>query len=35
MFLYSGRLVEHGDTAQVFEDPAQEQTAHYIAGRYG
>ena len=35
MFLYAGHLVEHGDTAQVFENPAQQETAHYIAGRYG
>jgi ABC-type phosphate transport system ATPase subunit len=33
--LYSGRLVKHGETARVFENPAQEQTARYIAGRYG
>jgi phosphate transport system ATP-binding protein len=35
MFLYQGHLVEHGDTAQVFEEPAQQETAHYVAGRYG
>jgi phosphate transport system ATP-binding protein len=35
MFLYAGHLVEHGETAQVFENPAQEETANYIAGRYG
>lgn len=35
MFLYRGQLVEHGDTTQVFENPAQEETAHYVAGRYG
>jgi phosphate transport system ATP-binding protein len=35
MFLYQGRLVEHGLTSQVFENPAQEETAHYVAGRYG
>ena len=35
MFLYQGRLVEHGPTSQVFENPAQEETAHYVAGRYG
>jgi phosphate transport system ATP-binding protein len=35
MFLYQGHLVEHGDTAQVFENPATEETAHYVAGRYG
>ena len=35
MFLYQGHLVEHGATTQVFENPAQEETAHYVAGRYG
>jgi phosphate transport system ATP-binding protein len=35
IFLYQGHLVEHGDTAQVFENPAQQETAHYVAGRYG
>jgi phosphate transport system ATP-binding protein len=35
MFLYQGQLIEHGDTAQVFEDPADEQTARYVAGHYG
>jgi phosphate transport system ATP-binding protein len=29
IFVYQGRLVEHGDTAQVFEHPAQEETARY------
>lgn len=35
MFLNQGHLVEHGATTQVFENPAQEDTAHYVAGRYG
>jgi phosphate transport system ATP-binding protein len=35
MFLYSGRLVEHGDTAEMFENPAHEDTARYITGRFG
>ena len=35
MFLYQGRLVEHGDTSQVFENPAQDETARYVAGHYG
>jgi phosphate transport system ATP-binding protein len=35
MFLNRGRLVEHGDTRQVFENPAQEETAHYVSGRFG
>jgi phosphate transport system ATP-binding protein len=35
MFLYQGRLVEHGPTQQVFENPAREETAHYVSGRFG
>jgi ABC-type phosphate transport system ATPase subunit len=35
MFLYQGHLVEHGDTAQVFENPAREDTTRYVAGRSG
>ncbi len=35
IFLNRGRMVEHGDTRQVFENPAEEETAHYVAGRFG
>ena len=35
IFLYNGRLVEHGETRQVFESPAQEETARYVSGRFG
>ena len=35
MFLYQGRLVEHGDTAELFENPAHEDTARYVTGRFG
>jgi len=35
MFLNRGRLVEHGDTRQVFENPAEEETAQYVSGRFG
>jgi phosphate transport system ATP-binding protein len=35
IFLYRGRMVEHGDTEQVFENPAHEETAHYVGGRFG
>jgi phosphate transport system ATP-binding protein len=35
LFLNKGRLVEHGDTKQVFENPAEEETAHYVTGRFG
>jgi phosphate transport system ATP-binding protein len=35
VFLNRGRLVEHGATAQVFEQPAEEETANYVSGRFG
>lgn len=35
VFLNQGRLVEHGETKQVFENPAEEETAHYVGGRFG
>ncbi|MFN5514863.1 MAG: phosphate ABC transporter ATP-binding protein PstB [Cyanobacteriota bacterium] len=34
-FMYLGELVEFGSTAQVFEQPAQQQTQEYISGRIG
>ena len=30
-----GRVVEFGETAQVFEDPADPRTADYVHGRFG
>jgi phosphate transport system ATP-binding protein len=35
IFLNNGRLVEHGATSQVFENPAEQETAHYVSGRFG
>jgi phosphate transport system ATP-binding protein len=35
IFLNRGRMVEHGPTRQVFENPAHEETAHYVSGRFG
>jgi len=35
IFLYEGKMVEHGSTEQVFEHPANEATAHYVGGRFG
>ncbi len=35
IFLNQGRLVEHGDTKQVFEHPASEETAQYVGGHFG
>jgi phosphate transport system ATP-binding protein len=34
-FFYLGRLVEFGDTAQVFTRPRDEKTEAYITGRFG
>ena len=33
-FLYLGRLVEYGETMQIFETPAQPETEAYISGRF-
>ena len=33
-FLYLGRLIEYGETMQVFEKPAQSETEAYISGRF-
>jgi phosphate transport system ATP-binding protein len=33
--LYQGRLVEQGDTRQMFQDPKEEVTQSYIRGRIG
>ena len=35
IFLNRGRLVEHGETRQVFDHPAEEETAHYVSGHFG
>lgn len=35
VFMLNGSLVEHTDTAAMFSSPVHEQTADYIAGRYG
>ena len=34
-FMYLGELVEFGTTEQIFTDPKDERTRHYIAGRFG
>jgi phosphate transport system ATP-binding protein len=34
-FNYLGRLVEFGDTSQVFTRPRDERTEAYITGRFG
>ena len=35
IFLNNGRMVEYGETEQLFERPAEEETAHYVGGRFG
>ncbi len=35
IFLNQGRMVEHGETRQVFEHPAEAETASYVGGRFG
>jgi len=34
-FMYLGKLIEYGDTLQVFEKPANPQTEAYITGAFG
>jgi phosphate transport system ATP-binding protein len=34
-FFHLGRLVEYGETRQIFTTPKQQQTQDYITGRYG
>jgi phosphate transport system ATP-binding protein len=33
-FLYMGKLVEYGETRQIFENPEQTETEAYISGRF-
>jgi phosphate transport system ATP-binding protein len=35
MFMYLGELVEYGDTAVMFSNPADERTKAYLTGRMG
>ena len=34
-FMYLGKLIECGKTAQIFEHPKEELTENYITGRFG
>jgi phosphate transport system ATP-binding protein len=34
-FLLMGSLIEHGITAEVFENPKDKRTSDYITGRFG
>lgn len=33
-FLYMGKLIEYGETTQIFSHPKQEETESYITGRF-
>jgi phosphate transport system ATP-binding protein len=35
IFLNQGRMVEYGETKQLFEHPAEDETARYVGGRFG
>jgi phosphate transport system ATP-binding protein len=35
LFMLSGKVIEFGDTNQVFTAPAQKLTEDYITGRFG
>ena len=34
-FFHLGELVEYGDTEQIFNHPAEQQTRNYISGTFG
>jgi phosphate transport system ATP-binding protein len=34
-FMYLGRLIEYGDTNEIFVNPKQQQTRDYVTGRFG
>lgn len=34
-FMYLGKLIEYGDTMQIFETPKDPQTEAYISGKFG
>jgi len=34
-FFHLGRLIEEGETARIFTDPAHQRTRDYITGRFG
>jgi phosphate transport system ATP-binding protein len=34
-YMYLGKLIEYGDTKQIFENPKEESTENYITGRFG
>ncbi|MFX1384827.1 MAG: phosphate ABC transporter ATP-binding protein, partial [Promethearchaeota archaeon] len=34
-FMYLGKLIEFGETTQIFEKPKEQLTENYITGRFG
>ena len=34
-FMYLGKLIEHGKTDQVFNNPKDKLTINYVEGRFG
>jgi phosphate transport system ATP-binding protein len=34
-YMYLGKLIEYGETKQIFENPKEELTENYITGRFG
>ncbi|MDG6256275.1 MAG: phosphate ABC transporter ATP-binding protein PstB [Methanomicrobiaceae archaeon] len=34
-FMYLGKMIEFGDTVQIFEKPQEELTSNYVTGRFG
>ncbi|MFW6173990.1 MAG: phosphate ABC transporter ATP-binding protein PstB, partial [Elusimicrobiota bacterium] len=34
-YMYLGKLIEFGETKQIFENPKEESTENYITGRFG
>jgi phosphate transport system ATP-binding protein len=34
-FFHLGKIIEYGDTDQIFQNPREERTKDYITGRYG
>jgi phosphate transport system ATP-binding protein len=34
-YMYLGKMIEYGNTTQIFENPKEELTEKYITGRFG
>ena len=34
-FMYLGKIIEFGNTEQIFENPNNQLTENYITGRFG